>query len=97
MELRVILPDEEPPQTLKEITSALRAAKLKPELQNKDWGDWIHFSEQVTVISIASTRGLTSSATIEYEEDDWDFVQKLLKVFSKKGWMGDDQDGPYPL
>lgn len=97
MELRVILPEQEPAQTLKEIVSALRSAKLKPDLRNKDWGDWIYFEDQATVISIASTRGLSSSATIEYEDVDWDFVQKILKTFSKKGWLGDDEDGPYPL
>jgi len=97
MEIRVILPENEPPATVKEVVTALKSAKLKPQLQNKDWGNWIVFDTEETVISIESNRGLTSSATIEYEENDWNFVQKITSVFIELGWLGEDHDGPYQL
>lgn len=97
METRVILPDSEAPQTIREVVAALKAKKLKPSHQKKDWGDWIVFDGSETVISIESMRGLTSSATIESDEEDWEFRQSIINAFAKLGWMGEDEDGPYPL
>ena len=97
MDTRVILPDSEPTQTISEVVAALRSKKLKPKHEKKDWGDWITFAGKETVIAIESARGLTSSATVESLENEWDFNLKILQSFAKLGWMGEDENGPYPL
>lgn len=101
METRVVLEDSIPPQTIRSIVATLKSIKLKAFHDCKDWGDWITFSNSSIVISIESVRGLTSSATIELEnEDDEAELEnqvKILTVFSKLGWKGVDQDGIYIL
>ena len=99
METQVIAPDSEPPNTISEVVQALRAAKLIARHEAKSWGDWIHLEEYQTVISIESIRGLTSCATIEHAEgeEDGEPTHSILKAFSKLGWQGVDDDGPYPL
>jgi len=77
---------------------ALRSKKLEPIHEKKDWGDWISFPGKQTVISIESMRGLASSATIEYEEEDgFEINQSILAAFGKLGWMGSDEDGDFRL
>jgi hypothetical protein len=96
METRIVLA-ESASQTISEVVSALRSAKLKPTHQKKDWGDWIVFSGKTTVISIESVRGLTTAATVESNDEEYDFAQSIFKVFAKKGWMGEDKDGLFSL
>ena len=98
METVVHLPESEPPCTLREVIDALSAQKLAPRHDHKSWGDWIHFEDYKTVISIESIRGLTRSATIETDEaDSEDPTPAILKAFGKLGWYGIDEDGEYPL
>lgn len=101
METRVVLEDNTPPQTIRSIVATLKSIQLKAVHDCKDWGDWINFSNSSIVISIESTRGLTSSATIELDNEDDDLElenqAKIIKVFGKLGWKGSDEDGVYPL
>ncbi|BDS08343.1 hypothetical protein NT6N_33830 [Oceaniferula spumae] len=98
METRVHLPDMEPPSSISEVMVALRGKKLEPVHEKKSWGDWISFPGRQTVISIESMRGLTSSATVEYsEDDDIEINQRILAAFGKLGWMGSDEDGEFRL
>lgn len=98
METQVILPDSEPPCTIREVVAALGKANLKARHEAKNWGDWIHLEGHRTVISIESMRGLTSSATIEFAEgEEHTPGLAILKAFASLGWLGVDKDGPYPL
>lgn len=98
METQVILPDSEPPCTIREVVAALDKAKLKARHEAKSWGDWIYLEGHRTVISIESMRGLTGSATIEHAEGEEQAPgQAILKAFCNLGWLGIDEDGPYPL
>lgn len=101
METRVVLEDNIPPQTIRSIVATLKSIQLKAVHDCKDWGDWITLSNSSIVISIESIRGLTSSATVELEnEDDETELEnqaKILKVFGKLGWKGEDEDGLYIL
>lgn len=97
METRVHLPDSDPPSAISEVMAALRSKGLKPKHDKKNWGDWINFENQQTVISIESIRGLAASATIEEVESEDELRQSILAAFSKLGWWGEDEEGPYPL
>ena len=97
METRIFIPESKPPQSITEVMTALRSQKLKPQHQKKDWGDWILIPSTETVIAIESVRGMASSATVESVENEWELNQKILAVFAKLGWMGEDDEGPYPL
>lgn len=98
MEIRVHLPDMEPPASIAEVMIALRGKKLEPKHEKKDWGDWITFPGKQTVISIESMRGLASSATVEHAEDDGDDINsRILAAFGKLGWVGSDEDGEFQL
>ena len=98
METRVQVPDMDPPSSISEVMLALRDQKLQPKHENKDWGDWISFSGNSTVISIESMRGLASSATIEHDEQDGDTInQKILSAFGSLGWVGIDEEGEFRL
>lgn len=91
-------PDDGEPCTISEVVSALKSQKLEARHQKKDWGDWIMLSGSDTVISIDSMRGLTSTATIEHAENEADgLALQLQAAFHKLGWIGIDEDGPYPL
>ena len=61
METRVILPEGEPPATIKEVVLALKGEKLSARHDKKSWGDWIVFEGKETVVSIESQRGLARS------------------------------------
>ena len=37
------------------------------------------------------------SATVESTDDEWEINLEILKVFNNLAWMGEDEDGPYPL
>jgi hypothetical protein len=42
--------------------------------------------------------GLISSATIEHCEDDSEeLLPAIYRAFDRLGWVGVDEDGPYPL
>ena len=97
METRVILPDSKPAQSIKEVVTALRSQKLKPRHEKKTWGDWIYLDRAETVVAIESIRGMATSATIESTESEWEINQKVLTAFARLGWMGEDDEGPYPL
>jgi len=97
LETRVRLPDNAPPSSISEVVTALRSQSLKPKHDKKSWGDWINFETKQTVISIESIRGLTSSATIEEAPGEEKLRQSILNAFSKLGWLGEDEDGPYSL
>lgn len=98
METVLQLPDSEEPCTLDEVIVALRKEKLHPRLESKNWGDWIHFEGSRTVISIESMRGLTTSATIEHDDDDADdLIPAILRAFGSLKWVGIGEDGEYPL
>ena len=98
METRVHLPDMEPPSSITEVMVALRSKKLEPVHAKKSCGDWIPFPGKQTAISIESMRGLASSATVEYsEDDDIEINQRILAAFGKLGWMGSDEDGEFRL
>jgi hypothetical protein len=94
----VQVPDEGEPCTIGEVVSALKTQKIEARHQKKDWGDWIVLAGSETVISIESMRGLTSTATIEHAENEADgLALQLQAAFHKLGWIGVDEDGPYPL
>ena len=101
METRVIVPENEAPHTVRSVVVTLKSIKLKPRHDVKDWGDWIHFDDSTIVISIESNNGLTSSATIELDNEDdekeLEIHRKILKAFHKLGWKGEDEDGYYEI
>ena len=98
METRLHLPESEPPATIKEVLKELRAQKLKPVHEAKNWGDWINFPGHETVISIESVRGLTRHATVEPSPDDPDSLEiSIISAFRKLGWYASDEDGEYQL
>ncbi|TAG10681.1 MAG: hypothetical protein EAZ42_03170 [Verrucomicrobia bacterium] len=100
MEILVKVPESSPPTTLKEILNSLRQEHLVPRHEQKSWGDWIYLDSYLTVISIESVRGLSSSATVEIaeeEEDEQEPRESILRAFGKLGWVGEDRDGEFPL
>ena len=98
MEIRVHLPEMDPPSSITEVMVALRSKKLEPKHAKKNWGDWITFPGKQTVISIESMRGLASSATVEHADEDGDDINmQILSAFGKLGWMGSDDEGEFRL
>lgn len=97
METQVSLPDGEIAMTIREVVAALKKQKLKAKHDKQSWGDWINFEGKESVIAIESMNGLTTRATIETTEDEFDVLQDCLSAFRKLGWQGEDEDGPYPL
>ena len=97
METRVLLPEGEPPVTIKEVIIALTGQKLSAKHDKQNWGDWIVFEGKETVVSIESNRGLAGSGTIEEAEGEDDLVGSIIKAFRKLGWEGEDEDGRYRL
>jgi len=98
METVLQLPESEDPCTIKDVVEALRKEKLFPSHESKNWGDWIHFEGERTVISIESLLGLTSSATIEHSEDESEeLTPAILRAFGRLKWVGIGEDGEYPL
>lgn len=97
METRVLAPEGEPPVSIKEVVLALQDEKLKARHDKQNWGDWIAFEGQETVIAIESVRGLASSATIEEAENEDAVVVQVVAAFRKLGWQGEDEDGRYLL
>ncbi len=83
--------------TILEVVAALKKQKLKAKHDKQSWGDWINLEGQETVIAIESMNGLTTRATIESSESESEVLQDCLSAFRKLGWLGQDQDGPYPL
>ena len=83
--------------TIGEVVLALKNQKLKARHDKQNWGDWIVFERKETVISMESTRGLTSSATIEEAEGEDELRAKIITVFRTLGWEGEDEEGRYPL
>ena len=91
-------PEDDVPCTIREVVAALRDQKIEARHEKKDWGDWIILRGSDTVISIESMRGLTSTATIEHAEEEADgLALQLQAAFHQLGWVGVDDDGPYPL
>ena len=97
METQVHIPESEPPITIREVVTALKKQKLEATHDKQAWGDWIHFTDKRTVISIESLNGLTTRATIEEAEGEDDVLVSCIAAFRKLGWNGEDADGPYPL
>ena len=97
METRVMLPEGEPPATIKEVVFALKEQKLSVRHDKQNWGDWIVFEGRETVISSVSNRGLAGSATIEEAEGEDELTGKIIQAFRKLKWEGEDEDGRYPL
>lgn len=98
MEMVVTIRENALPSTLRSVLAALRAQKLTVTHVAKNWGDWIHLEGCETVISIEVARGLTSTATIEYAEDDSeDILPAIQRAFHKLGWVGIDEEGEYSL
>ena len=98
METRVHLPDLESPTSITEVVLALKSKKLEPVHEKKAWGDWIKFTGKRTVISIECNRGVTNSATIEFDEEDgFEMNQKIFAAFGKLGWFGTDEEGEFRL
>jgi hypothetical protein len=99
METLLKLSDTSAPSNLTEVLASLKKEHLDPRLESKAWGDWIYLDGYRTVISIESNRGLSSSATIEYAEDEegGEFVLCIHRAFARLGWHGVDDDGEFPL
>jgi len=98
METVLHRPETEKACSIKEVVSALHEQGLVPRHDKKNWGDWIHLAPNATVISIASERGLTRSATIEYAEGEDDHLEiPIITAFRELGWYGMDEDGEYRL
>lgn len=98
METPIHLPDMEAPSSISQVLSALRKQKLEPSHDKKAWGDWIKFTGMRTVISIECNRGVTNSATIEFDEEDgFEVNQKIFAAFGKLGWYGTDEEGEFRL
>ena len=88
METILQLPESEAPSTLSEVVAALKKQHLEPRLESKSWGDWIYLDGYKSVIAIESNRGLSSSATIEHDEDeqqDGELVQCIYRAFGILG------------
>ncbi|MEM9081262.1 MAG: hypothetical protein AAGC74_11290 [Verrucomicrobiota bacterium] len=84
--------------TIKEVVSALKKAGLEAKHNKANWGDWIVFGGKETVVSIESLHGgLTTAATVEASEGEDELEEKIVGVFRKMGWEGEDEDGRYPL
>lgn len=97
METRVLVPEGEPPATIREVVLTLKDLKLPARHDKQSWGDWIVFEGRETVISIESNRGLASSAIIEEAEGEDELSGQVMAGFRKLGWEGEDEDGRYPL
>ncbi|MFK7850241.1 MAG: hypothetical protein AB8D78_04610 [Akkermansiaceae bacterium] len=99
METVLQLPDSSPPNTLEEVAAALEKQHLEPRIESKTWGDWIYLNNYRTVISIESMRGLSSSATIEHDEDENqdEPAKSILRAFASLGWVGIDEEGEFAL
>ncbi len=98
METVVHLPESENAASIKEVVVALVAQGVQAKHDQKDWGDWIQLEGNETVISIASERGMTRSATIEYAEGEDDHLEiPIITAFRELGWYGTDEDGEYRL
>jgi hypothetical protein len=98
METVLHLPETDKACSITQVVVALMDAGLKPEHDKKDWGDWINLPPDKTVISIASERGLTRSATVEYAEGEDDHLEiPIITAFRDLGWYGTDEDGEYQL
>lgn len=98
METTLHLPETESACSIKQVVSSLQNQGLDPKHDKKDWGDWINLPPHQTVISIASERGMTRSATIEYAEGEDDHLEILIvSAFRDLGWYGIDEDGEYRL
>jgi len=97
VELRVVLPEDEVPITIREVVSALKKAGLEVRHDKQNWGDWLILQGHQTVISIESRNGLTTEATIEGAEGEEAVREKVVAGFRKLGWSGEDEDGRYPL
>jgi len=98
MQTIVQIPDGGSPCTIREVVSALKKQKLDVRHEAKNWGDWIHIDGSPTVISIESMRGLTSTATIEHAEDEPNDPRlAIFAAFHQLAWVGNDEDGEYPL
>lgn len=98
METPLHLPESEPPNSIREVLTALELQGLDAHHDKKTWGDWITLRGAESVISIESLRGLARMATVEAAEADPDEVgEKVLAAFASLGWHGSDEDGEYPL
>jgi hypothetical protein len=98
MDILIAVPESSSPSTLRSVLAALRAQKLEVTHDHKNWGDWIRIDGCETVISIEVAHGLTSSATIEFCEDDSeDILPAIYRAFDHIGWIGMDEDGEYQL
>ena len=98
MDILIAVPESSSPSTLRSVLAALRAQKLEVTHDHKNWGDWIRIDGCDTVISIEVAHGLTSSATIEFCEDDSeDILPAIYRAFDHIGWIGMDEDGEYQL
>lgn len=98
METVLHLPETEKASSIKQVVSALHDQGLEPQHDKKDWGDWINLPPNKTVISIASERGMTRSATVEFAEGEDDHLEiPIITAFRELGWYGTDEDGEYQL
>lgn len=98
METILHLPEFEKACSIKQVVSSLHDQGLDPNHDKKDWGDWINLPPNKTVISIASERGLTRFATIEFAEGEDDHLEiPIITAFRELGWYGMDEDGEYRL
>ncbi|MFT6180238.1 MAG: hypothetical protein ACJAQT_000335 [Akkermansiaceae bacterium] len=98
METVLHLPDTKKASSIKQVVSALQSAGLEAQHDKKDWGDWINLPPNKTVISIASERGLSRSATVEFAEGEDDHLEiPIITAFRELGWFGTDEDGEYQL
>ena len=92
-----MVPEGEPPATIREVVLALKDQKLPARHDKQNWGDWINVEGKATVISIESQRGLASSAVIEEAEGEEELAGKIIAAFRQLGWEGEDEDGRYRL
>lgn len=98
MDFLVAAPDSSNPSSLRSVLAALRAQKLTVNHDHKNWGDWIRLEGCETVISIEVAHGLTSTATIEHNEDDSeDILPAIYRAFDHVGWIGIDEEGEFQL
>ena len=97
METQVHLPDDQMPIVIGDVVKALKKQKLDAHHDKASWGDWINIDDAKTVISIESSNGLTTRATIEEAEGEDGILTSCVAAFRKLGWHGEDADGPYQL